>query len=140
MRELIYYNGDRWASQFGSGITPYFELDEVTGLPKVLDERAYWKIKKSILGPDYMEIHYMTRTRWWPFGVSAACGFISGVRDREATPEEILWEALYAINLRAEAIKLAKNPPPPVKKDTNPPVSQSKWYGKYPPKSLKEMN
>ena len=136
----VHYNNGGWASQYGDrGITPWFELDEVTGLPKVLDKGGYWKIKKSILGPDHMEVHYMVRGGWWTFGSSKEYGFISGIRNREATQEEILWKALSVINQRREAIELEKNPPPPAQKETRPPVSQRKWYGKYPPKTLNKI-
>lgn len=140
MTRKVHYNKDGWASQYGQNwLTPWFELDEETGLPKGLDKGAFWKVKKSILGPDYMEVHYMVRSKWWPVGVSKEYGFIDGLRNREATPDDILWEALFVINKRRETIARAKNPPPPVPKDTTRPVSQRKWYGKYPPKSLKGL-
>lgn len=112
----------------------FHELDEQTGLPKVLEKGSYFKVKKSILGPDVLEVHYMRKTGWFAF--SEGTGFIRGVRDREVTQEEILFEALWTLH----EVELRRIPTPKVEKvKKSKPVSQRRALGNYPPKNLKDL-
>lgn len=113
----------------------FYELDERTGLPKVLEKGSYFKVKKSILGRDVLEVHYMRRTGWFAF--SEDNGFIHGVRDREVTQDEILFEALWTLH----GVELGRIPTPKVEKvKKSKPVSQRRALGNYPPKSLKDVH
>lgn len=143
-RYKIYYSEDRThVSQFPYGISPAYKLDPETGLPE-LGEGEYFKVTSAAIN-GWLRVHYMRKRTWW-FDKSLAYTIIPADDRDIVTPHDILWYALGALEKYEKGLAekaepkepkppKAPKPPKPVKVE---PVDNTHWYGKYPPKTLKE--